>query len=181
MFGRSFVQSRNELELAAPPVPLSRKILPQGKSLRIIFRHQNAPEIRMTGKRDPHHVVHFALQKLGPFPDASHRGDRRVFLREANLEAQAPSMRQAMKVVHDLEPLTVLRVVDRTDIRQMVEERLWRVVEEFRYLDDGFSRHADGYLGPRSIGLDGLYRLRKSRHQGFDQRLHRYFTNTFSR
>src|ERR1044071_8331455 len=64
-----FVESRNEVKLAPPASSFRRKVFSQGISLGIILRQQNAPEIRMAGKADAHHVVHFSFQEVGPLPD----------------------------------------------------------------------------------------------------------------
>ncbi len=171
-FGRRFVQARNEFELAPPAAPFGREILSQGKPLRVIFRHQNAPKIRVTRKGDAHHVVDFALQEFGAFPDAGDRRDGRIVLGDSGLEAKATAVGEGMQVIHHLESLPILRVVHRTDIRKMVERSLRCVVKKRGQLNKMLGGHADRHLGSGRIRFDGQHRLGELFHQGFDQRLH---------
>ena len=85
---RSLIESRNEVELASPATPFGRKVLSQRVTLVIILRHQNAPEIGMTGKMNTHHVVHFSFQKVGALPDSSDRRNRGIILGNTRLETK---------------------------------------------------------------------------------------------
>ena len=180
---RRFVQSRDELELAAPAAPFGRKIFSQRIAFRIIFRQQNAPQIGMAGEADAHHVVDFPLQELGALPDAGHRRNRRIVLGQAGLEAQTlPMVRKRVQMIDDFKPLPVFRVVHRADIRQMVEEASGASWRNRVNLENPLSRHADGHLRSCRIRLDGQHRLRKPASSTFQPTIaHDYFTNTFSR
>ena len=181
LFDRWFVQSWDELELAAPAAALGRKIFSQRIALRVIFWQQNPPQIRMARKADAHHVVDFPLEELCALPDGGHGGNRRIVLGQAGLHAEPAMVRERVQMIHDLKPLPVLRVVYRADIRQMVKRGVGRIVKKPCQIENALSRHLDGHLRACRIRLDGQHRLRKPRHQRFNQRFHDYFTNTFSR
>src|SRR6185503_4380106 len=101
---RGFVESRNEVELAAPAAPFGREVFSQRISLGIILRQQNAPEIGMAGKMNAHHVIHFPFQELGSFPNSSDRRDRRIVLCNTCLEAKTLPKWKRVQVVHEFKP-----------------------------------------------------------------------------
>src|SRR6478672_4053992 len=131
---RWLVQSRDEIELAAPATAFSWEILSQRVPLGIILRQQNAPEIGMAGKVNAHHVVHFAFQELSSLPDSGERRNRRVVLRDARFEAKTLLKGERVQVVDDFEPQLIFRIVDRADIREMVERCIRRIVQVARNL-----------------------------------------------
>ena len=85
---RSFIQARDELKLTAPASSLGGKIFPKRIPFCIILWQQDAPQIRMTGEADPHHVVDLALKEFGALPDGGHRSDGRIVLGYPSLDAE---------------------------------------------------------------------------------------------
>ena len=156
---RRFVQSRDELELAAPAAALGRKIFSQRVAFRVIFGQQNPPQVRMARKADAHHVVDFPLQELRALPDGGHGRNRRIVFGQAGLHAETAMVSKRVHMIDDFKPLPVSGIVHRANIRQMVERGVGRIVQETA--PDRESRSAATWtVTSRScrIRLDGQHR-----------------------
>ena len=76
-------------------------------------------------------------------------------------------------MVDDFEPHLIFWIVDRTDVGQMVEGCLRRIMQIARNLRKTCGRHGDSGLGTCGIHSDCEDRIRKFRLQAVEQSLHR--------
>ena len=92
LFHRRLIKSWDKVKLTAPATSLGGEIFSQGIAFGVVFGEENTAQIRMPGESDPHHVVHFALQKVCATPDARDRIKRGVLFREPGFEADPLSV-----------------------------------------------------------------------------------------
>ena len=135
----------------------------------------------MAGKVNAHHVVHFAFQELGSLPDSGDRRNRRIVLREARLEAKPLLKGKRVQVVDDFESQLIFRIVDRADIREMVEGCLRRIVQVARNLQQARGGHGDSGLGTCGVDAGRKDRVREFRLQTVEQSLHRSSSSRVAR
>ena len=122
----------------------------------------------MAGKTNAHHVEHFAFQKFRSLPDAGDRRNRRVVFREADFEAKALAKRERMQVVDDFESQPVFGIVDRADIREVVEGGCRRIVQIARNVQQARGSHGDGRFSTCRIDVGREDRVREFRLQAIE-------------
>ena len=128
----------------------------------------------MAGKVNAHHVVHFPFQELGSLPDSSDRRNRRVVLRDARLETKTLLKGERVQVVDDFEPQLIFGIIDRTDIGEMVEGRLRRIMQVARNFQQARGGHGDSRLGTCGVHADREDRVREFRLQAVEQSFHSF-------
>ena len=110
-----------------------------------------ATQVGMPVEHHPEHVKCLPLEPVRCIPHSIHRGQARLLIIGGkHLQAQALVERGRQQVQHHTktQPLPrhvlVLRIVDRTQINQLIELTLRRIPQHNRHIQIIGSRHLDG-------------------------------------
>ena len=137
-----------------------RVILAQRMALEAVVQ-QDAAQVRVAVEGDAEHVVHLALEPVGPLPHRHERVDARVVVRHRRLQPHPLVVRQRVQVRHHLVArLAALgEVIHRGQVHQHVVVQVRLVAQEARRVAPRLAAHRQRIVAV--LGMPVQHRLGK--------------------